>query len=52
MAVNAGYYGPKGYGFGQTDAEEWRRVFKINTIAPLKLVESLYPLLKNGTTKK
>ncbi len=49
---NAGYYGPKGYGFGQTDAEEWRRVFEINTIAPLKLIESLYPLLKNGTTKK
>ncbi|PSV38063.1 SDR family oxidoreductase [Photobacterium sp. GB-210] len=49
---NAGYYGPKGYGFGQTDIEEWRRVFEINTIAPLKLIESLYPLLKNGTTKK
>lgn len=49
---NAGYYGPKGYGFGQTDVEEWRRVFEINTIAPLKLIESLYPLLKNGTTKK
>ncbi|KJG03177.1 SDR family oxidoreductase [Photobacterium angustum] len=49
---NAGYYGPKGYGFGQTDVEEWRRVFEINTIAPLKLIESLYPLLKKGTTKK
>ncbi|PSV34033.1 short-chain dehydrogenase [Photobacterium sp. GB-27] len=49
---NAGYYGPKGYGFGQTDVEEWRRVFEINTIAPLKLIESLYPLLKSGTTKK
>ncbi|PSV25416.1 SDR family oxidoreductase [Photobacterium sp. GB-56] len=49
---NAGYYGPKGYGFGQTDVEEWRRVFEINTIAPLKLIERLYPLLKSGTTKK
>ncbi|PSV54037.1 SDR family oxidoreductase [Photobacterium sp. GB-1] len=49
---NAGYYGPKGYGFGQTDVEEWRRVFEINTIAPLKLIESLYSLLKSGTTKK
>ncbi|KPA51867.1 short-chain dehydrogenase [Photobacterium leiognathi subsp. mandapamensis] len=49
---NAGYYGPKGYGFGNTDVNEWRKVFEINTIAPLKLVESLYPLLKKGQTKK
>ncbi|MGF1683364.1 SDR family oxidoreductase [Photobacterium minamisatsumaniensis] len=45
---NAGYYGPKGYGFGHTDAEEWRKVFEINTIAPLKLVEAFYPQLKAG----
>lgn len=43
---NAGYYGPKGYGFGNTDAEEWRKVFEINTIAPLKLAEAFYPQLK------
>ncbi|HDM8222598.1 TPA: SDR family oxidoreductase [Vibrio campbellii] len=49
---NAGYYGPKGYGFGNTDIEEWRQVFEINTIAPLKLVESFYPRLKQGKTKK
>ncbi|MHA2709822.1 SDR family oxidoreductase [Vibrio owensii] len=49
---NAGYYGPKGYGFGNTDIEEWRQVFEINTIAPLKLVENFYPLLKQGKTKK
>lgn len=49
---NAGYYGPKGYGFGNTDIEEWRQVFEINTIAPLKLVESFYPLLQQGKTKK
>lgn len=49
---NAGYYGPKGYGFGNTDIEEWRQVFEINTIAPLKLVESFYPLLQKGKAKK
>ncbi|NDJ82282.1 SDR family oxidoreductase [Vibrio campbellii] len=49
---NAGYYGPKGYGFGNTDIEEWRKVFEINTIAPLKLVEAFYPLLQAGSTKK
>ncbi|WP_299014292.1 SDR family oxidoreductase [uncultured Photobacterium sp.] len=43
---NAGYYGPKGYGFGNTDADEWRKVFEINTIAPLKLAEAFYPQLK------
>ncbi|AJR08039.1 short-chain dehydrogenase [Photobacterium gaetbulicola] len=46
---NAGYYGPKGYGFGNTDAEEWRKVLEINTIAPLKLAEAFYPQLKEGT---
>lgn len=49
---NAGYYGPKGYGFGNTDIKEWRQVFEINTIAPLKLVESFYPLLQQGKAKK
>ena len=48
---NAGYYGPKGYGFGNTDVDEWRKVLEINTIAPLKLVETLYPLLKQGQLK-
>ncbi|WP_299792073.1 SDR family oxidoreductase [uncultured Shewanella sp.] len=37
---NAGYYGPKGVGFGGTDVEEWRQVFEINTIAPLKIAEA------------
>ncbi len=49
---NAGYYGPKGYGFGNTDTEEWRQVFEINTIAPLKLVEAFYPNLQKGKMKK
>ena len=49
---NAGYYGPKGYGFGNTDVEQWRKVFEINTIAPLKLVEAVYPNLLQGQYKK
>ncbi|WP_086774119.1 SDR family oxidoreductase [Vibrio coralliirubri] len=49
---NAGYYGPKGYRLGNTDVEEWRRVFEVNTIAPLKLVETLLPLLEGSDIKK
>ncbi len=46
---NAGYYGPKGYGFGHTDVDEWRKVLEINTIAPLKLTEAFYPHLSAAT---
>ncbi|KFI13865.1 short-chain dehydrogenase [Vibrio sp. B183] len=49
---NAGYYGPKGYGFGHTDIDEWRKVLETNTIAPLKLVEALFPNLQRGQLKK
>jgi NAD(P)-dependent dehydrogenase (short-subunit alcohol dehydrogenase family) len=49
---NAGYYGPKGYGFGHTNVDEWRKVFEINTIAPLKLIEMLYPKMINSSVKK
>lgn len=31
---------------------EWRRVLEINTIAPLKLVEYLYPRLQAGSLRK
>lgn len=49
---NAGYYGPKGYDLGNIDVDEWRRVFEINTIAPLKLVEIFLRPLSHGQTKK
>ncbi|RXJ73256.1 short-chain dehydrogenase [Veronia nyctiphanis] len=49
---NAGYFGPKGYGFGNTDEEEWRQVLEINTIAPLKLIEAVYPNLMAGSGRK
>ncbi|MCL1079704.1 SDR family oxidoreductase [Parashewanella spongiae] len=45
---NAGYYGPKGYAFGETDVAEWRKVFEINTIAPMKMIEAFNQQLKNG----
>ncbi|MGB0895180.1 MAG: SDR family oxidoreductase [Parashewanella sp.] len=44
---NAGYYGPKGEPFGDTDVDEWRKVFEINTIAPMKMMEAFYDSLKS-----
>nr|WP_086938124.1 SDR family oxidoreductase [Thaumasiovibrio occultus] len=52
VIANAGYYGPKIKQFGQTDVEEWRKVFETNAIAPLKLVEAAYPLLKKSNAPK
>lgn len=49
---NAGYYGPKGYSLGNVDVEEWPNVFEINTIAPLKLVETILPLMASSPVKK
>lgn len=40
LLSNAGYYGPKGVAFGHVDADEWRRVLEINTIAPYRLAET------------
>lgn len=48
---NAGYYGPKGYGFGNCDVTEWKKVFEINAIAPQKLVEAFYPSLQLSNDK-
>jgi len=52
LISNAGYYGPKGYVLGDIDVEEWRKVFEINTIAPLKLVEAFLPLMASSSVKK
>ncbi len=52
IICNAGYYGPKNYGFGHTDVEEWRKVFEINAIAPQKLIEAFYPLIEQGQLRK
>ena len=40
LLSNAGIYGAKGIGFGGVDAEEWRQVLEVNTIAPLMLVQA------------
>lgn len=45
---NAGYYGPKGGMLGNTPVDEWRKVFEINSIAPLKLLEAFRPHLKRA----
>ncbi|AWF80634.1 short-chain dehydrogenase [Microbulbifer sp. A4B17] len=37
---NAGYYGPKGVGFGAVDRGEWLRVLESNTIAPYMMAET------------
>lgn len=38
---NAGVYGPDAAPFGETPADEWLEVFRVNAIAPLKLTEAL-----------
>lgn len=38
LLSNAGTYGPRTR-FGEVDVSEWRHVFEVNTIAPLKLAE-------------
>ncbi len=38
LLSNAGTYGPSTR-FGQVNVSDWRRVFEVNTIAPLKLAE-------------
>jgi len=40
LLSNAGVYGSKGVGFGEVDAQEWRQVLEVNTIAPLMLVQT------------
>ncbi len=42
---NAGYYGPKGVSFGNTNVSEWEKVFAVNTIAPQKMAEAFHPNL-------
>ena len=52
---NAGVYGPTKSGgatLGSIDYESWDDVFRINTMAPLKLVETFLPNLELGQQKK
>jgi len=47
---NAGYYGPKGAVLGDMPVDEWRAVFEINSIAPLKILEAFSPHLKQASS--
>ena len=40
LLSNAGVYGPRGHGFGEVDAAEWRQVLEVNSIAPMMLVQA------------
>ena len=40
LVNNAGAYGPRDDGFGNVPEKEWLEVFRVNTIAPLKIVEA------------
>lgn len=40
LLSNAGVFGAKGVGFGDVDADDFRQVLEVNTIAPLMLVQN------------
>ncbi|GAA5219179.1 SDR family oxidoreductase [Corallincola platygyrae] len=48
---NAGVYGPKGYSFGDVEADVWQQVLQVNTIAPLLVSQAFLPHLKAGKLK-
>lgn len=50
---NAGIYGNRErQQLGDIDADAWLEVFKVNTIAPVKLVEALLPALRKARDAK
>ncbi|EKV31707.1 Short chain dehydrogenase [Caenispirillum salinarum AK4] len=50
---NAGVYGKRGaQAFGAIDADAWMEVLKVNTIAPVKMVEALLPALQKADGAK
>ena len=49
---NAGVYGSMDHQFGNTDEIDWLNTFKINTIGPMKMMESFIPNLELGQEKK
>ncbi|MDH5300393.1 MAG: SDR family oxidoreductase [Gammaproteobacteria bacterium] len=48
---NAGTYGPDEQEFGTLDVQSWLDTFSINTIAPLKIAETLHANLSRGQRK-
>ena len=51
LLSNAGIYGSKGVGFGEVDADEWRKVLEVNTIAPLMLVQTFVEQIASSQQK-
>ena len=56
---NAGIFGPSrrvdgcpGQSFGSVDYDRWLDVFRVNTLAPLRLAETLLPNLRAATAGK
>ena len=55
LFCNAGVYGPakaSGAALGSIDTDAWEHVFKVNTVAPLRVVETFLPNLELGADKK
>lgn len=48
---NAGIFGPDGQEYGLTDEQEWLETFRVNAIAPLKLMEALTENVANSRRK-
>jgi len=48
---NAGIYGSRETEFGETDFDDWVDVFRVNTQAPLKIVESFVGLVASSEKK-
>ena len=49
---NAGIYGPKGLEFGEYKADDWAEVLKVNTIAPMMVVQHLAEKVTASIEKK
>ena len=49
---NAGIYGPRGLKFGEYKADDWAEVLKINTIAPMMVVQHLADKVAASNEKK
>ncbi|MGF1607934.1 MAG: SDR family oxidoreductase [Kiloniellales bacterium] len=47
---NAGIYGPRA-GFGETDYDDWLEVLKVNSLAPLRMVERFVEHVANSERK-
>ncbi len=52
LVNNAGAFGPKDAGFGNVPDEEWLEVFRVNAIAPLRMVEAFVHNVASSGQKK